>query len=65
MLVNEHEEMAEEGLTAAEVASFIAGYDAGDNVPDPDALPPDRRDDRLFAGAFPSRLLQHPGCRGP
>jgi hypothetical protein len=61
----DHEEMGEEGLTAAEVASFIAGYDAGDNVPDPDALPSDRRDDRLFAGAFPSPLLRRPGCRGP
>jgi hypothetical protein len=59
------DEVAEEGLTVAEVASFIAGYDAGDNAPDPGALPPDRRDDRLFAGAFPSRLLQRPGCRGP
>jgi hypothetical protein len=59
------EEVEEEGLTAGEIAAFIAGYDAGDNAPDPGVLPSERRDDLLFAGAFPGRLLQRPGCRGP
>jgi hypothetical protein len=58
-------ELDDEGLTAAEVASFIAGYTVGDNAPDPSVVPADRRDDPVFAGAFPSRLLELPGCRGP
>jgi hypothetical protein len=61
----DREELAEEGMTPAAVASFIAGYDAGDNAPDPGALPPARRNDPLFAGAFPSRLLRLPDCGGP
>lgn len=61
----DRKELADEGMTPAGVASFIAGYDAGDNVPDPSALPPDRRNDPLFAGAFPSRLLRLPDCGGP
>jgi hypothetical protein len=58
-------ELADEGMTPAGVASFIAGYDAGDNALDPGALPPARRNDPLFAGAFPSRLLRLPDCGGP
>ena len=58
-------ELGDEGLTSAGVASFIAGYTAGDNSPDPSAVPSHRRDDLVFAGAFPSRLLELPSCRGP
>lgn len=58
------EELSDEGVTGATVASFVAEYDAGDNAPDPGTVSPDRRDDRLFAGAFPSRLLGLPECGG-
>jgi predicted AlkP superfamily pyrophosphatase or phosphodiesterase len=50
------------GHSLEDVAQFILRYTAGQNVRDPDSLPPEERSERLFAAAFPSRVLESLPC---
>jgi hypothetical protein len=57
----DRERVEEQDVDLADVAQFIAAYRLGDNVPEEVAsvfVPEARRDDLLFAGAFPTGYLQ-------
>lgn len=53
--------MEEHGVDEIDIVDFVASYTLGENIPDGapgmDAVPEDRLDETLFAGAFPSSFL--------
>jgi hypothetical protein len=53
----DEDEMAQEGIGAADVARFVARYTIGQNARDPASVPEERRDAPLFGAAFPSATL--------
>lgn len=62
------EGMASNGTTPEQVASFLARYTIGDNIPEGDDPPgefSDRTDERIFDAVFPGRKLgKVVGCTG-
>jgi hypothetical protein len=46
------------GHTLEEVAGFLAEYNKGQNASDPEQLPEEERDERLFEAAFPSSAFE-------
>jgi hypothetical protein len=59
-LFSDLEEMKANGVTPADVASFLSGYTIRDNVADGDPVPDgfrDRAEERILAAAFPGRRL--------
>jgi hypothetical protein len=48
------------GYDLAQVVQFIARYTKGQSVVNPATLAPAERQERVFAAAFPSRLLERP-----
>jgi hypothetical protein len=50
-------ELDENGFTLGDVARFLMRYTKGQNARDPTSIPEEARDDRVFAAAFPSRLI--------
>jgi hypothetical protein len=48
------------GYGLGQVAEFIARYTKGQIVPNPAELAPEERHERLYAAAFPSRVLERP-----
>ncbi|MBI4260407.1 MAG: alkaline phosphatase family protein [Actinobacteria bacterium] len=58
------EELEENGYTLEQVARFLAEYTRGQHAPDPDLVPEAERDDRLFAAAFPTAVLDGLRCPG-
>ncbi len=64
----DEDELRENGFSVADVARFIANYTKAQNVADPESLPERERDERVFAAAFPSAVLERdlpclPGTR--
>jgi hypothetical protein len=51
-------ELRENGHTLKDVARYLLGYTRSENAQDPSKVPEDRRDDPLFAAAFPGSMLQ-------
>jgi len=54
------DELEAAGLTVEDVARFVADFRFGDGLPpdaDPAAVPPERLDERVFAGAIPGSVL--------
>lgn len=58
----DREELAENGFTLAQVARFLVEYTKGQHLGDPSQLPRNERDDRLFAAAIPSAILEDLSC---
>jgi hypothetical protein len=58
-------ELEENGFTVEQVARYIAEYTKGQNKPDPLKLPAAERDDRVFAAAFPSSIMESLSCFSP
>ncbi len=58
----DEDELAENGHTTSDVASFVMDYTLGDNVADPATLPARDRDSPVFAAAFPSAVLEDLPC---
>lgn len=59
------EELREQGFSVEQVARYIAEYTKGQNRKDPGSLGPGEHDDRVFAAAFPSTLLESLSCLHP
>jgi hypothetical protein len=53
--------LREAGFELDDVAAFLRDYRRSDNDPDPGRLSPQQRDERLFAAAFPSEVMEG-GC---
>jgi hypothetical protein len=57
--------LASAGVTAEDIARWLATYTLGENIPEgaagADLVPEDRLDDTLYAGAFTSEFLSDPG----
>jgi arylsulfatase A-like enzyme len=58
----DEEAMVASGYTFGEIATFVLDYTKGQGADDPDTVPVEERDDRLFAAAIPIDLLPHLGC---
>lgn len=54
--------LGDQGRTLADVAAFLAEYRRSHNARGPSMLTEEERDERLFAAAFPSRLLDSSPC---
>jgi predicted AlkP superfamily pyrophosphatase or phosphodiesterase len=58
----DREAAAQGGIELADIARYVGTYTLGDNIPDgapgTDLVSPQRLDERLFAGAFPTGFLQ-------
>jgi hypothetical protein len=48
------------GHDVSQVAQYVIRYTKGQNVEDPSALQPEERAERVFAAAFPGRVLEWP-----
>jgi hypothetical protein len=54
----DRQELADNGFILEQVAGFLARYTKGENVADPAVLASGEAEDRLFAAAFPSTVLE-------
>lgn len=61
----DEQELEENGFTLEQVARYLAEYTKGQNKPDPLKLPASERDDRVFAAAFPSSIMESLPCFSP
>jgi len=58
----DQDELEEQGFSIEQVARYLAEYTKGQNRTDPGSLGPGEHDDRVFAAAFPSALLEDLSC---
>jgi arylsulfatase A-like enzyme len=57
-------ELRENGYTLAQVAEYLLRYTLGDNVAEPEGISSRQLKERVFAAAFPSRILTGLRCPG-
>lgn len=57
-----HDALRASGYTVDDVAQFILGYTKEQGSPDPASVPVAERDDRVFAAAFPTSILDGLRC---
>lgn len=55
-------ELEEHGHTLEDMAAYLMSYTRAENAVDPATVPADASDDRLFAAAFPSAVLESLPC---
>ena len=56
------DELSDGGYTLDDVARYIDAYTKEQAAQDPSSVPPNERDDRVMAAAFPTRDLRHLPC---
>jgi hypothetical protein len=59
------EEMQENEVSLEQISRWMMGYTIGDNASDPSQAPTGRAAEKLFASAFPAKVLQELPCLPP